>query len=289
MIFNQFEEFGNAVWHYHVTGGDRRGGLRADPPARRPPGRLRLGHRLGRHHRRRRLPAHAASRTLKVVATEALQCPTLLRNGFGAHRIEGIGDKHVPWVHNVRNTDMVAAIDDEQCMSLLRLFNEAAGHDVPRARRASSRTSSSSCRWSASPASATWSRRSRPPSTTSWTAATSSSRRSPTRWTSTRSRLQELRERARPLHARAAPRATSPATSRAPAPTTCSELSYRDRKALHNLKYFTWVEQQGKTLEELRPAVGARTSGPRPSPRSRSGTSSIQRVQRAHRRAQALA
>ena len=48
-------------------------------------------------------------------------------NGFGGHRIEGIGDKHVPWIHNVRNTDAVAAIDDEDCMRLLRLFNEPAG------------------------------------------------------------------------------------------------------------------------------------------------------------------
>ncbi len=66
---------------------------------------------------------------LKVVATEALQCPTLLLNGFGGHRIEGIGDKHVPWVHNVRNTDAVAAIDDADCMRLVRLFNEPAGRD----------------------------------------------------------------------------------------------------------------------------------------------------------------
>ena len=29
------------------------------------------------------------------------------------------------------------------------------------------------------------------------------------------------------------------------------ELGYYDRKAVHNLKYFTWVEQQGKTSEEL--------------------------------------
>jgi cysteine synthase A len=43
-----------------------------------------------------------------VTASEALQCPTLFSCGFGGHRIEGIGDKHVPWVHNVRNTDMVA-------------------------------------------------------------------------------------------------------------------------------------------------------------------------------------
>ena len=64
---------------------------------------------------------------LKIVATEALQCPTLLMNGFGDHRIEGIGDKHIPWVHNVRNTDAVAAIDDEDCMRILRLFNEPAG------------------------------------------------------------------------------------------------------------------------------------------------------------------
>ena len=63
-----------------------------------------------------------------MVASEALQCPTLLLNGFGAHRIEGIGDKHVPWVHNIRNTDAVAAIDDEYCMNILRLFNEPEGH-----------------------------------------------------------------------------------------------------------------------------------------------------------------
>jgi hypothetical protein len=30
------------------------------------------------------------------------------------------------------------------------------------------------------------------------------------------------------------------------------ELTYADQKALHNFKYFTWVEQQGKTSDELR-------------------------------------
>jgi hypothetical protein len=63
------------------------------------------------------------------VASEALQCPTLLLNGFGAHRIEGIGDKHVPWIHNVKNTDMVVAIDDAATMALIRLFNEPAGSE----------------------------------------------------------------------------------------------------------------------------------------------------------------
>ena len=64
---------------------------------------------------------------IKIGAGEALQCPTLLRNGFGGHRIEGIGDKHVPWIHNVRNTDVVTAIDDQDCMDIYRLFNEPEG------------------------------------------------------------------------------------------------------------------------------------------------------------------
>ena len=63
----------------------------------------------------------------KIGASEALQCPTLLYNGFGAHRIEGIGDKHVPWIHNIKNTDMVMGIDDDATMDLIRLFNEPAG------------------------------------------------------------------------------------------------------------------------------------------------------------------
>src|SRR5436190_17051582 len=63
----------------------------------------------------------------KIVASEALQCPTLLENGFGAHRIEGIGDKHVPWIHNTKNTDIVTAIDDNAVVNIARLFNEENG------------------------------------------------------------------------------------------------------------------------------------------------------------------
>ncbi len=55
---------------------------------------------------------------ITVAAGEALQCPTLLYTGHGEHRIEGIGDKHVPWIHNLRNTDVVAGIDDDACMAL---------------------------------------------------------------------------------------------------------------------------------------------------------------------------
>ena len=119
VIFNQFEEFGNYLWHYHVTGqaieevfgqlsGPRRrfaGYVSATGSA----GTLAAGDYL-----KEKFPF------AKVAASEALQCPTLLLNGYGGHRIEGIGDKHVPWIHNVRHTDMVCAIDDRRCLQLVR-------------------------------------------------------------------------------------------------------------------------------------------------------------------------
>ena len=126
MIFNQFEEFGNYLWHYEITGhameevlkqvlgpkDEYRGMASATGSA----GTIASGDYL-----KQVFPSS------KVVASEALQCPTLLENGFGAHRIEGIGDKHVPWIHNVKNTDVVVAIDDNAVVSLARLFNEPAG------------------------------------------------------------------------------------------------------------------------------------------------------------------
>ncbi len=127
VIFNQFDEFGNAAWHYNITGSaieevynqikTERSQLASYVSATGSAGTIAAGDYL-----RTLFPR------LKVVGSEALQCPTLLMNGFGGHRIEGIGDKHVPWIHNVKNTDMIVAIDDEDCMRLLRLFNEPKGH-----------------------------------------------------------------------------------------------------------------------------------------------------------------
>ncbi len=126
VIFNQFEEFGNSIWHYHNTGsaieevfervkkdGSR---LSAFVSATGSAGTIAAGDYLKR-----------ISPATKVVASESLECPTILFNGFGAHQIEGIGDKHIPWIHNTRNTDMVVDIHDQQCMNLLRLFNEEKG------------------------------------------------------------------------------------------------------------------------------------------------------------------
>jgi len=97
VIFNQFDEFGNVAWHYNITGSaieevydlvkTGKSRLAAYVSATGSAGTIAAGDYL-----RTKFPF------LKVVASEALQCPTILRNGFGAHRIEGIGDKHIPWM-----------------------------------------------------------------------------------------------------------------------------------------------------------------------------------------------
>ncbi|MBU1984800.1 pyridoxal-phosphate dependent enzyme, partial [bacterium] len=131
VIFNQFDEFGNSIYHYQVTGRAIQEVLCELGDTTRLAGYVSATGSAG---------TIAAGDYLKrifpnsfVTATEALQCPTLYMNGFGGHRIEGIGDKHVPWVHNVRNTDSVAAVDDEECLKLLRFFNEEAGRNYMQA------------------------------------------------------------------------------------------------------------------------------------------------------------
>ncbi|MEL7589816.1 MAG: pyridoxal-phosphate dependent enzyme [Anaerolineaceae bacterium] len=126
MIFNQFEEFGNYLWHYDLTGHAMEEVLKKELGAEDKfrgialttgsAGTIGCGDYL-----KQKFP------TMKIAASEALQCPTLLQNGFGAHRIEGIGDKHVPWIHNVKNTDVITAIDDNDVVAIMRLFNEPEG------------------------------------------------------------------------------------------------------------------------------------------------------------------
>ena len=126
-VFNQFSEFGNYLFHYDVTGHAFQDVLDKE---------------LGNNRYRGVCLTTGSAGTIgcgdymkqiypssKIAAGEAVQCPTLWLNGYGAHRIEGIGDKHVPWIHNVRNTDMIIAIDDNDPMNLIRLFNEPAGRN----------------------------------------------------------------------------------------------------------------------------------------------------------------
>jgi hypothetical protein len=184
-----------------------------------------------------------------VVAAEALQCPTLLACGFGGHRIEGIGDKHVPWIHNARTTDAVTAIDDEATLRLLRLANEPAGRDellrrgVPEevVKRLPLLGISSLCNLLAAVKTARWFELDGDDVVlTSFTDSVDLYR----------TRLAELHEAHGPYRERDA---AVDLERRLLGATTdhYRELGHRDRKAIHNLKYFTWVEQQGRTVEEL--------------------------------------
>src|SRR5260370_5097064 len=71
----------------------------------------------------------------KIVAVEALECPTMLYNGYGEHNIQGIGDKHVPFIHNVMNTDLVVGISDRGTDALNLLFNSEVGQRYLAGRR----------------------------------------------------------------------------------------------------------------------------------------------------------
>ena len=126
-IFNQFCEFGNYLGHYEVTGralssvfdhvAASRPGLRlaAFTSATGSAGTIGAGDRLKERYGAR------------IVAVEALECPTMLENGYGEHNIQGIGDKHIPLIHNVMNTDLVAAVSDRATDELDVVFNTPAG------------------------------------------------------------------------------------------------------------------------------------------------------------------
>jgi cysteine synthase len=127
VILNQFSEFGNHLVHYLCTGRALDHVFRTVAAAR-PDSRLRafvaasgsagtLG--AGDHLKEQ----HGAA----IVAVEALECPTMLRNGFGEHNIQGIGDKHIPLIHNVTNTDVVIAVTDRATDHLNVVFNSDEG------------------------------------------------------------------------------------------------------------------------------------------------------------------
>ena len=248
VIFNQFDEFGNHLWHYYVTGhameevlqqamGPRdsyRGVVLTTGSA----GTIGCGDYL-----KEIFPAS------KVAASEALQCPTLLLNGFGDHRIEGIGDKHVPWIHNLKNTDMIMSIDDESCMSLTRLFNEPAGHAYLVEQGVSEELVgqldllgiSSIANVLSAIKFARWYELGEHDIVL--TVFTDSMELY-------QSRLREMHEE----HGKYTKVNAAADYHRYLLGCTVDyveELGYWDQKRIHNLKYYTWVEQQGKTYEEI--------------------------------------
>ncbi len=248
VIFNQFDEFGNHLWHYDVTGHAMEEVLQQEMGPNDvyrgvvlttgSAGTIGCG-----DYMKEIFPAS------KVAGSEALQCPTLILNGYGGHRIEGIGDKHVPWIHNMRNTDMVMSIDDEACMCLVRLFNEPAGRaylvkqGVPEelVGQLDLMGISSIANVLSSIKFAKWYELGEEDIVL-------------TVWTDSmelyQSRLQELHEEHGDYSE------VDAAADYHQYLLGCTmdyveELGYWDQKRIHNLKYFTWVEQQGKTYEEI--------------------------------------
>jgi cysteine synthase len=135
VILNQFSEFSNYLIHYAATGEafDRVFGAyrAANPDARLAgfvsatgsAGTIAAGDKLKERH------------GTKIVAVEALECPTMLENGYGEHNIQGIGDKHIPLIHNVMNTDVVIGVSDAASDALNLLFGGNAGRAYVAGRR----------------------------------------------------------------------------------------------------------------------------------------------------------
>ncbi|MCC6651638.1 MAG: pyridoxal-5'-phosphate-dependent protein subunit beta [Candidatus Eisenbacteria bacterium] len=138
VILNQFSEYANHLGHYFVTGsalGAIFRSMHAKQPALRLAGFVSATGSAGTIGAGDYLKEHFGAR---IVAAEALECPTLLENGFGEHNIQGIGDKHVPLIHNVMNTDVVAAVSDQATDRLGVIFQTEIGrrflarrHGVP--------------------------------------------------------------------------------------------------------------------------------------------------------------
>lgn len=248
MIFNQFDEFGNYLWHYEITGhamqevfekvAGPKGRYRGMASATGSAGTIASG-----DYMKQLFPDS------KIIASEALQCPTLLENGFGSHRIEGIGDKHVPWIHNSKNTDMVVAIDDNAVVNLSRLFNEPAGRKFLAAQGVDQATISNldllgfsgiSNVLSAIKAAKYYEM---DENDIMITVLTDSMELYRSRLTEMHAEFGEYSETdaaadfARYLHGQST--------------DNLLEMRYTDRRRIHNLKYFTWVEQQGKSYDEI--------------------------------------
>lgn len=248
VIFNQFEELGNHLWHYAVTGnamvevlknnmreGDR---FQAVISSSGSAGTTACGDFI-----------KEAFPQAKIAVAEALQCPTLLYNGFGGHKIEGIGDKHIPWIHNTRNTDLVVAVDDNHCMNLARLFNEEKGHEYLKTQGVSDEVLaqlpylgiSSICNLLSTIKVAKYYEMDE--KDVLITVATDGMDLYQTRLQELRSEFGDYREidAAKDYHA----------SLMATTLDNMLELTYYEKKRIHSLKYYTWIEQQQREVEEL--------------------------------------
>jgi cysteine synthase A len=243
-ILNQFEELGNYRFHFHCTAAAAQEvvetlGLEpgAFVSAMGSAGTIAAGEALRQRH-----PG------MPIVALEPVQCPTLFSVGFGGHRIEGIGDKHVTWIHNVWATDLLLCIDDLECLEGLQLLQEgtetleAEGVEPELARSwVGFFGVSGVCNVLGAIRAAR--HYGLGPRQAVVTVATDGFDRYP-------SVLRRLDEEQGPMDAERARRRLDIFRVRDSA--WRAEGTPETRRRWHNQKYFTWVEQQGRTVAELR-------------------------------------
>ncbi len=250
-ILNQFSEMGNYRFHYHVTGntivelaeelktrGIGDGNISAYCSAMGSAGTIAAGDRLKQVF------------GTKIIGLEPIQCPTLFNNGYGAHDIQGIGDKHVTWIHNVMNQDAIMCIDDIECKKGLQLLSEEAGMETLHKRFGVSQSDveamsslfgiSGICNVLGAIKTAKFygmnSRDTIVTIATDWM----------DRYYSV------MAEMTRTYGAMDEAEATARAHIFLDQKTDwIKEGTVDTRKQWHNLKYYTWVEQQGKRVEEL--------------------------------------
>lgn len=248
VVLNQFEEMANPLWHYAITGP-----AMADVFERSKTGESRFSGLFLTQGSAGTLGAGDYLREqfplIKIAAGEALQCPTLLYNGYGSHRIEGIGDKHVPWILNMKNMDMVIGIDDEISLRLMRLFNESIGVAFLKDQGVSSEIVdqlhllgiSGIANLAGAIKMAKYYEFNE--NDMIFTVGTDSMEMYGSRLIEERAKHGEY----------SVQRAAVDFEARLMGLDSegVMELSYYDKKRMHNLKYFTWIEQQGKTVEEL--------------------------------------
>jgi len=243
-ILNQFEELGNYRFHLHCTASAAQEvvdalGLEvgAFVSAMGSAGTIAAGEALRKAH-----PGAA------IVALEPVQCPTLHSVGFGGHRIEGIGDKHVTWIHNVWAIDLLLCIDDLECLEGLQLLQEGTATLVAEGVARPLAESwvgffgvSGVCNVLGAIRAARHYRLG--PRQAVVTIATDGFDRYP-------SVLRRLDREQGAMNAEKARRRLD--IFRARDSALRLEGTPENRRRWHNQKYFTWVEQQGRSVEELR-------------------------------------
>lgn len=251
-VLNQFEEFGNYRFHYYVTGntlleltqelhskGFGTGKISAVVSSMGSSGTIACGDRIKEEQPK-----------CLIVGSEPIQCPTLISNGYGGHDIQGIGDKHVTWIHNVMNMDAMVAVDDVESKKGLQFLTDPVGMDFisklgVRQEDVELMSQifgiSGVCNlYSAIKVAKYYDMTEKD---TLFTIATDNIDRY-------RTVMKDLDKQYGQMDACEA-KVRYEMLFKGVKTDWIQEATYAVRKRWHNLKYYTWVEQQGKSVEEL--------------------------------------